>query len=247
MNDSRINRLDEHFHIWKQKHFDEVSDYKNNKKDCYLKNYDNKKRDLYKLNIQESFTIDGIVDEEAWEGGEKILFILKEANLGEKLSKTKDGELCVADDGKFWFQDCVKRDYEGEEKIDWRRGIFRRLKKIGIAKKVEIAKKTGITYVDNSFSLLSTAYMNINKRGGLGYAREDIINSYYREYKDDILKEIRIIEPQIVAICCGNQDYAKDLKEEINKTDWGKNVKVEMYYHPAMRWIKDEEYVKPIG
>lgn len=235
MKENRINRLDKHFDLWKQKHFDEVSDYNNNKKDCYLKNYYNKKSNLQKLNIQKSFTRDGIVDEEAWENGKKILFILKEANLGKQLFETQDGELYIGDDGKFWFQDCVKGEQRGEKKIDWRRGIFRRLKKIGIA------------HTDNKFSLLSTAYMNINKRGGLGYAREDIINAYYREYKDNILKEIQIIEPEIVAICCGHQDYAKNLKEEINKADWGKSIMVEIYHHPAMRGIKGVEYVKPIG
>ena len=28
---------------------------------------------------------------------------------------------------------------------------------------------------------------------------------------------------------------------------WGENIKVELYHHPAMRRIKDEDYIKPIG
>lgn len=233
MGESKNEKLNQHFVKWEEDQCREVEEFKKKGGDYYLKHYDNKKSNLRKLDTKKSFTIDGIVDAKAWESGKKILFILKEANLGKQLSKTKDGELLIGDEkfvDRFWFKHCVCKS-----EIDWRRGIFRRLKKIGIK------------HTDNNFSLLSTAYININKRGGLNYAREDIINSYYEKYKKYILEEIRIIEPEIIAICCGEQEYAKNLKEEINKPGWGENIKVELYHHPAMRRIKDEDYIKPIG
>lgn len=233
MEKGKTEQLNDHFKKWEKKQHEEVDKFEKNEGDSYLKHYNNKKSNLRKLDTKKSFTRDGIVDEKAWKSGKRILFILKEANLGYQLAKAKEDKSLIGDGGGFWFQNHVIENEK--KKIDWRRGIFRRLKKIGI----KHAK-------NDNFSLRTAAYMNINKRGGLSYAREDIINSYYDEYKDNILEEIRIIEPKIIAICCGEQDYAKKLKEAIEK-EWGENIKVELYHHPAMRRIKDEDYIEPIG
>lgn len=174
-----------------------------------------------------SFTRDGIVNEDAWIKGEKILFILKEANISEQLKDASEGNV-IADNGKFWFRETIKSN-----NYNWKKKIFRRLRKIG-------ESWTG----NKDFSLESVAYMNINKRGGLSQAKEDVIDGYFEKYQSLILEEIKIINPSKIAICCGDQGYVGKLDELIKK--WDKSIEIKHYNHPSKRWGTDEEYLKGI-
>ena len=40
--------------------------------------------------------------------------------------------------------------------------------------------------------------MNINKRGGVGSCNLNILKNYYEKYEEEILEEIKIINPRII-------------------------------------------------
>ncbi len=233
------DQLSEHFMNWIKQQREEIEEYEsNNDSNSYLKEYyDGKSEKLKKINLSESFTIDGIVNEEEWDGNNGILFILKEANIDGKLKgNIIDNKSVCADineDGAktFWFQEEVNKS-----KINWRRNILRRLRKIG-------EDLTG----EKEFSLKKTAYMNINKRGGEASANVDIIGGYLKKYKENILKEIEIINPKIIAICCGTDSYVSELVSYIHELN--KDISIRCYNHPAA-WRKgftDKKYLEGIN
>ena len=76
-------------------------------KSSYLKRY-REHENLKKINPAKSFTPDGIIDEEAWNNGEKILFILKEANGQWMLDENLEDNTVEIDNGEFWFRKIVK-------------------------------------------------------------------------------------------------------------------------------------------
>lgn len=230
MANSITNQLEELFDEWKKEQKDEVNN-KNEKceENNYLKRYEKGK--LKNLDIRNSFTRDGIVNEEAWFKGERILFILKEANVEEQLKAANSDNSVKADEifGEcFWFKDRITNN-----KYNWKNKIFRRLRKVG-------ESWTG----NKDFSLESVAYMNINKRGGLSQAKEDVIDGYFEKYQSRILEEIKIINPFKIAICCGDQGYVGKLDELIKK--WDKSIVIKRYNHPSKRWGTDEQYLKGI-
>lgn len=223
----KTNDLEKLFDVWKEKQkkeWEETSGKERNK--GYLRYYN--RGLLSKINPAGSFTKDGIVDEERWEKGKKILFILKEANGGGQLSMEQEPQsVCI--DESFWFRNCVL-----DRKVTRWKGIFRRIEKIA---------KTD-TDKDIFDTLGSVAYMNINKRGGKSNAVTEVIDGYLKEYKEQILQEIKVIEPNTVAICCGNTPYARGLGEIIKKEIC--NIEIKYYNHPAAR-ISDENYLKGIN
>ena len=226
MEKSITEQLEKLFKKWIENQNEEVNNKNENYEgNNYLERY--KGGNLRNLDLRNSFTRDGIVNEDAWIKGEKILFILKEANISEQLKDASEGNV-IADNGEFWFQKTIKsNDY------NWKKKIFRRLRKIG-------ESWTG----NKDFSLESVAYMNINKRGGLSQAKEDVIDGYFEKYQSLILEEIKIINPSKIAICCGDQGYVGRLDELIKK--WDKSIEIKHYKHPSKRWGTDEEYLKGI-
>ena len=62
-------------------------------------------------------------------------------------------------------------------------------------------------------------FMNINKRGGFSYTNMAVLNTYAMQFSDNIVNEIKIINPELI-ICCGiglkriiNMVYTKCDKE----------------------------------
>ena len=106
-------------------------------------------------------------------------------------------------------------------------------------------KQIGISLTNKKqFSLKSVAYMNLNKRGGIAKANNKVIRGYLEKYYEAyIKKEIEIINPKIIAVCCGNHGFVRELKEKLKK-DFG-GVTVKFYYHPAAR-KRTEDYLKGI-
>lgn len=222
----RKEQLNKMFDEWKKEQCQEVDNYDGFGKDkeYYLQAY-YKNNELKKINIKKSFTTDGIVCESKWNNG--VLFILKEANISKQLINASD-DTVIADNGEFWFQKTIMT-----KKYTWRNKIFRRLRKIG----------ESWDNSNNEFNLLSSAYMNINKRGGLAQAKEDVIEGYFEKFKSKILEEIKIINPSKIAICCGNQIYVENLVKLIKSVKWDKPIEIRSYNHPSMRRGTDEQYL----
>ena len=103
---SITEQLEKLFKKWIENQNEEVNNKNENYEgNNYLERY--KGGNLRNLDLRNSFTRDGIVNEDAWIKGEKILFILKEANISEQLKDASEGNV-IADNGKFWFQETIK-------------------------------------------------------------------------------------------------------------------------------------------
>lgn len=103
---SITEQLEKLFKKWIENQNEEVNNKNENYEgNNYLERY--KGGNLRNLDLRNSFTRDGIVNEEAWIKGEKILFILKEANISEQLKDASEGNV-IADNGKFWFRETIK-------------------------------------------------------------------------------------------------------------------------------------------
>lgn len=197
-------------------------------------NYDNR---ITGIDIS-SFTEDGIVDKCKWvniKNGKKVLYILREANGSRS---TVDGKV---DKGDFWFKKCI------EDNVCQDNRIFKRI--VQMQRIIEVKG-------DNSEVLKQTAYMNINKRGGLSSVNWKVLNNYAKTYRDFIKKEIELIDPDII-VCCGtywtlvDQIYGEYDKKKAEWNDEGgykyklkinnKDVMLYNMWHPSAR-KSDEGY-----
>ena len=134
-----------------------------------------------------------------------------------------NGKTVEIDNGEFWFRKIVIDNIN--------HNIKRKLTKLSFEKFGESELK-------------AVAYMNINKRGGAKSELKSVLNEYINEYKEYIKREIEIIAPEKICICCGkNKAYVSTLEEIIQELEC--KPKVEKYYHPAAR-IKWEKYKEGI-
>lgn len=78
--------------------------------------------------------------------------------------------------------------------------------------------------------------MNINKRGGFAECNKQTLYNYYNKYKENILKEIEIINPSVIVFCAGNKTIYDDLKENVNC-----KYIIDMY-HPSYRYWSIEKF-----
>lgn len=200
---------------------------------------------------QESFTVDGIVEEGIWNNlqpeKQRVLYLLREAN-GNASKRTDTGTL--VDEGEFWFKKCVGENHIGNR-------IFKRI----AAMQRVIQKQEKLS---DEEALQQVAYMNINKRGGGATVDWKVLNKYAEEYHEYIKKEICIINPDII-VCCGTYWPLVDIvcnlyKPSRDSGTWNpkkdfylKNVdiKVDEYkcstsiinmYHPSAR-MSDDTYI----
>lgn len=227
-------QLDDLFERWEKEQIKEIDDFEQSKiSNSYLNEY-NANCSLKKINRRKSFTRDGIINEEKWNDGAKILFVLKEANVEGSIEEFKKSSECKDDtfeadvryEGRFWFKSEVEKNIAEKNRIG------RRLKKIGVS----LTK-------DENFSLETIAYMNLNKRGGLKSQNKKVIKGYLEYYKEFITEEIKIINPNIIVVCCGKHKYAYAFKEILDKEFQDKEKRY--YYHPSYR-ISNDRYFKGI-
>ena len=185
-----------------------------------------------------SFTIDGIVHEECWNGlakkrKNKVLYILREAN-GNASEMGPEGK--EVDDGDFWFQKCVTGK---ETKVT--DNIFQRIKEMQI-----IIQKYGSEAKPDKEILSEVAYMNLNKRGGGASVDWKIFNDYIEKYKEYIKEEIAIIKPDII-VCCGTYwplvDNILGLYKGEKGPNWESEDKKDFDYDDAI--INDEKGKEP--
>ena len=237
MENSITNQLKELFESWKQEHKND-NEYK-----CETTGI-----------AKDSFTPDGMVNEETWnqlhtENKKKVLYLLREAN-GNTSTLQEDGK--SVDNGKFWFKQCIDENNVGNI-------IFKRI--AGIQRIIQNDIKS-----DGIEILKQVAYMNINKRGGGSTVDWKILNEYAHKYKKQIMQEICILKPDII-VCCGTywtfvdnicglyKANEKAMWEPHDKRDFVLEDKIEIengdkceclifnMYHPSAR-MKTENYIE---
>ena len=146
---------------------------------------------------KESFTEDGIVNEEIWDNlqpeKKRVLYLFGEATVSKRnrIKRTDTGAL--VDEGEFWFKKCVGENHIGGK-------LFRRIAAMQriIQKQEELSDEEALQQV---------AYMYINKRGGGAWKD---VNKYAGGYHEYIKKEICIINPDII-VCCETYWYLIDI------------------------------------
>lgn len=129
-----------------------------------------------------------------------------------------------AAEDKFWFKDVHKNN---------KFKIPRRLRKCAEALECDYDK---------------CAYMNINKRGGFSNADNKVIENYFKDYKEYIFEEIKIINPKNILIA------SKELKDTIFEDLKNRFPDTDIYfteYHPSIVkkngiYITDDIYKKKL-
>ena len=175
---STMEELDELFKKWCQKHEKEENFEKTTPKALIYANDPTANKS--------AFIEDGIISPEYYQG--KILFLLKESNE----RKTCDARQPIG----------YKNQIE-----DWfLRANIEQNKLCPLMKKMaHISNAINDPSCTDIEALKQVAYMNINKRGGGSYTSTKILEKYADEYRDQIMKEIEILNPNYV-LCCGITD-----------------------------------------
>lgn len=135
------------------------------------------------------FIPDGIIDEETFETEScRVLFISNEAN-----TKYESHESCTADRRK----DFLEFSQSGHD--NWRGKM--RIRMCELYK--VIAQKPEMPAND---AALHFAMMNVNKSGGGSSTDINALREYCRHFAEELLEEIRIIDPDII-IWCGHRTF----------------------------------------
>ena len=174
----------------------------------------------------EAFFEDGIINEELYEEnepGKKLLFIAKEPN-----EKDKKGGGSFTEE---WNVEAPPTYNFAQRLSEWAYGI--------------INDFPPYESIENKLSYLRRiAFMNVKKSGGGGFTDNKEMYRIVKPQCPFILKEINIIEPDIIVACLS---FAEGLMEDIfGKVQFinsGYNVKIGRYnnsriinfYHPSSR------------
>lgn len=217
------NSLEDLFSEWKERHCEECeSSYEKTapKSQNCIPNYND---------FKDSFCPDGYLDNS--NKTIKVLFVCKESNTDGKKA-----------DEIFWLKEVVAvrkngekyRDVEyrtDEEKKKDRRmqtKFFNRLNMVA----TELSNSA-----EEENELVNCAYMNINKRGGYSECDERQLGNYFDKYREYILKEIELLNPQNIVFLGIPQiiiDRMKDLGIPMLKA-----------YHPSCP-CSDKKYAREL-
>ncbi|MBF8983993.1 hypothetical protein IZY60_10615 [Lutibacter sp. B2] len=215
----------------------------------YWKNIWKERKDTNKYDISK-YVRDGIVNRDAWEEeNRKILIILKEPNdeQGEK-TLYNDYDLC----NTLHKDNKIKKEYATWRNIFlWAYGLLNTTREKTI--EFEEAKKR---LDDGNFD--NIAILNLKKSYGTATSNMKDIEEFVQKDKELILKEIELINPDI--IITANIMYLVEMilpKEQLNKTpklydfehkDWinewkneNKSVCIIKHYHPQATSCKEIE------
>ncbi|NOW90687.1 uncharacterized protein YihD (DUF1040 family) [Clostridium beijerinckii] len=223
---NNMKKLDELFELWERKWQKEGRD-----------------RNVYDV---EKYVKDGIVDKDTWDKTEKkILFILKEPN-GEQ-DKDDDGNMNLA----FGLRKDVKKlnQYATWRNIFlWSQGLLNTdINNITDFNKIHKRIESG--------NLKNIAILNLKKTYGTSVSDMSEIKDFANKDKDLILKEIELINPDIIVTA--NVMYILKMlipKEQLNTNlnldkynDWinewnvgHKSICIIKHYHPQCWNFKDE-------
>ncbi|MDI9311293.1 MAG: hypothetical protein QM535_13870 [Limnohabitans sp.] len=175
------------------------------------------------------FIRDGIINEVIWESTpKKILFIAKEANNRSDVSW----------DFREWWGDSFNYTFS-HRVAEWAYGILENFTDYD----------TIDSYVKKLETLQKIAFMNINKTGGVGTASNQELKNHIDKSKSYILKQIEIINPEIIISCIGD-----DLNDYLfSEKNWSKsgfaiwvkkyeNAKLISFLHPSARSFASAPY-----
>jgi len=160
-----------------------------------------------------SFCEDGAVCMDEWRNakGKRVLYILKEAN-GSNASKEENGK-CVGtygDPSSFWVKECL-----GQGSCT---SLPKLVEKLVNAQYLLEQKEKGIKGEDlcpfdfggkDKIHTGQMAFMNLNKMGGASGTYESYLSSYIRVFKNFIIREIELLDPDII-VCGGTYDRLRD-------------------------------------
>ena len=210
-----ITDIDELFKVWKDK---QLKDSKNTGNTGF-------------------FERDGYIEKEKYrDSNKKILFLLKEANILAYKHNKNPSSIEEENQKDFYLE-------FGEEKYRFGNGLFVRAKDNRPKQKEKIArmarflleksnnKKISSNYEDLKESLFQVAFMNINKMGGYERANYKLLHEYYMEYKEYILQEINILNPDIIIFMAKDEEIENDIKEFFKKKN--KKIRIVKMLHTA--------------
>ncbi len=190
------------------------------------------------------FNYDGIVCKEAWDLQEKkILFLLKEAyhDDGKFISENQKHEYDLA------YDLCENGPWNNiwHRVAEWAYGIIETTSS-------EIAPYKKLDESQANFYLKQIAVMNIKKSGGKSNSEDKDLMQYAEMDAYEILKEIELINPDII-ICCYTIGYLISALEKLDQDPsivlidkkehpsdnyhykWKNRIVID-YYHPAARY-----------
>ena len=177
------------------------------------------------------FTLDGFINKEKYDNADKkILFILKEPHILEKREKgIDDNQINWYMNYIEWLEDTNTKRIKDSSYI--RENVSRMSAYI-------IDKEIVSDRVRLKEALESIAVININKRGGSGDCdTRELYEKYYLKYKQFIIEQIQICNPEIIISMCGHEIF-----EDLNKEFLDKNIKMVSLVHPARgKWIKIDD------
>lgn len=167
-----------------------------------------------------SFILDGIINYNEYEKTqEKILFLAKEGNTGNKM---------VAPNRNYFWLKSVADGISGKTLFSNRIAL---LANAWYAKDYERVSK-------NHEVLHKIAFMNLNKCGGGRSCDVNYLEEYTKNYADEIEEEISIIQPNII-VCCGYDVY-RLLQKYIRISN---DIKVIQISHPSYFALSDRDYL----
>jgi len=188
----------------------------------------------FEIKYKGSFVSDGITNIDKYlKARKKILWILKEPNDGKDV-KSWDQREFHQNIKKYpnW-----KRTYKLIVKCSW-----------GILNEIESYNKT--EKEDNITDVMhEIAFINLKKTSGGSNSSYSEIEKYYIEDKENILDQIKNINPEVIINCTRLEDVSKDLladdnfmKNECFYVGKKDNTIVIHAFHPNNRKIKHEKY-----
>ena len=226
---SQTDNLTDLFMIWKEAHVNEPCDsFRDNSPVDISKDGNVNNIELLKKN----FIYDGITSEkgnECFDGKADVLFLLKEPNASDLIRYGFFDYDADCQQNRFWFN--MNSNDKSRERY------------------MSVFSEYLNALDDSVYSRDLFAYVNVNKRGGLGSSDTKRLKAYLEVYKVFLLKEIMIIDPKIIFVCgffnllkCA----IKDIHPEIGNDNWnkrsdrhivinGKRIRIVHIPHPAAR------------
>ena len=222
---NNCNTLDDLFELWKKAHKCEDDFEKTTITETAIT-----KNGIFDGISQNAFVKDGYICEKEYKSApQKILFILKEANI--QTHRNENQLKKPSEDSQIGFYteyindpDCRDNTPKQHEKMGRMAHYIIYNEDI---KDLEVVKS----------SLAKTAFMNVNKRGGGASTNEKKFRNYEKKYAPYIERQIKILNPDVIVI------IGKTISDMIVPDKYlDRIIKV---YHTAYRYKKN--IYKPDG
>lgn len=223
---TRTEQLEELFDKWQEK--------QKNENETSLKETKIESNNISQVH----FCKDGIIDEKIYDSQKiKVLFIAKEPNIDY------ENNGCVV---SSQIDDFIKYYKKGID--EWHGRLRINICKYYMWMFPELSDENNRSKVAKHF-----AFMNLNKRGGGEQADNERIAKYCKNYRDEILNEIKIISPDII-VWLGFETFdkvveykifdirSKELENNTYKYYFvvnNKAIPLLREYHPSKPFVKD--------